>query len=191
MKMKIDFKRVDYKRVTVIGLIFIAALVAAYVRFGFSLMVLVSAVVAGILLAITVIDYDIQEIPDKLVITLIPCAVAMVWLQPQVTLLSRGIGFLAISLPMLLLALVINGAFGGGDIKLMTVCGFMLGWQSVLVAFFIAILLAGAWIVVLVVRKKAKRGQHIAFGPALCAGVFAALLYGGDLVAWYRGFLMI
>ncbi|MCL2203034.1 MAG: A24 family peptidase [Defluviitaleaceae bacterium] len=177
-------------RILAVGALALAALVLVFLRYGLSWMLPLGWAVAAVLLVVAVIDFDTREIPDKWVLALVPLAVAAVWAQPEVNLLSRGIGFLAVSLPMLGLAVLINGAFGGGDIKLMAVCGFLLGWQRVLLAFFIAVLLAGCWIGYLFARGRAKRGQHIAFGPALCAGVFAALLYGNEIISWYVGWLM-
>ena len=146
--------------------------------------------VGGLLLAISAIDYATQEIPDMFHLMLAPLAVAAIWVFPDVGLLARVIGFFAVSVPMLGLALLINGAFGGGDIKLMAVCGFLLGWQGILVAFFIAILLGGGWGVILLATGRGKKGQQIAFGPALCAGVFVGLLWGADIVAWYSALII-
>jgi leader peptidase (prepilin peptidase)/N-methyltransferase len=72
----------------------------------------------------------------------------------------------------------------------MAVCGFMLGWQHTLFAFFIALVLGTCWGLYLRAKGKNKRGEPIAFGPALCAGVYIALLYGGDAIAWYIDLLI-
>ncbi|MCL2350067.1 MAG: prepilin peptidase [Defluviitaleaceae bacterium] len=161
---------------------------AAYGVFGFSLMTVLAISVAGIMLAISLIDINTTEIPDGLTIALIPFAVAAIWLMPDVGIWARVIGFFAISLPMLLLALFIGGAFGGGDIKLMAVCGFLLGWQGVLLAFFVAVVLGGGWAIWLLLTKRRKKGEAMVFGPALCVGVYASLLFGGDIINWYLGF---
>ncbi|MCL2499925.1 MAG: A24 family peptidase [Defluviitaleaceae bacterium] len=178
-------------RILTIGVVAVAALLLSIHRFGWGWMLPLSIAVAAILLTVAVIDFDTQEIPDKFVLALIPFAAAAIWAQPEVTLLSRGIGLLVISLPMLVMALVVNNAFGGGDIKLMAVCGFLLGWQNTLFGFFVALVLAVAWGIYLRATGKNKRGEPIAFGPALCAGVFAAMLYGGRVVGWYMGFLSL
>jgi leader peptidase (prepilin peptidase)/N-methyltransferase len=176
-------------RLTVITLIAITASALCILRFGLTWILPFALAVTAILLTITVIDHDTQEIPDKFILALIPLAVVAVWLQPEVTLLSRGIGFVVISVPMLGLALVINGAFGGGDIKLMAVCGFLLGWQRTLFAFFVALMIGTIWGIFLRVKGKNKRGEPIAFGPALCAGLFTAMVYGGEVVNWYWNLL--
>jgi len=140
-----------------------------------------------ILILIGLIDFTTMEIPDVLIVALLPFAIAMIWIQPEITLVSRGIGLLAVSVPMLLLALIIKGAFGGGDIKLMAIIGVLLGWQGVLFAFFVAVLIAGTIALTLIIRKKVKKGAQIAFGPYLCIGTMAAFIYGKEIMTWYLG----
>jgi len=158
--------------------------------FGLSLLALMVFAVTMILLAIALIDLNITEIPDLLIIALAPLAVASIWLLPDVTLLSHAIGLASVALPMLLLTLAIPGAFGGGDIKLMAVCGLLLGWQLTLLAFFIALLIGGSIAVFLLASGKRKRGQHMVFGPAICAGTVTALFYGNEIIGFYLSLYM-
>ena len=97
----------------------------------------------------------------------------------------------SVALPMLLLSLFIPGAFGGGDIKLMAVCGFLLGWQLTLIAFFIALLLGGGIAIYLLLSGKRNRGEHMVFGPALCIGVALSLYFGKEILDYYLGFFYI
>lgn len=55
---------------------------------------------------------------------------------------------------MLLLTLIIPDAFGGGDIKLMAVAGFMLGFANTLLATFIALLFGGGVAIYTLMQKK-------------------------------------
>jgi len=165
--------------------------VAAIWRFGFSYFTICVYAVTMILLAISVIDLNTSEIPDSLWIAIIPFAVASIWLLPNVTWVSHLIGIVTIALPMLILSLIIPGAFGGGDIKLMAVCGLLLGWQQTLVAFFIAIVLGGFYAIFLMISGKRKRGEHMVFGPALCAGVAVSIFYGYEIISWYLSTFMI
>lgn len=71
-----------------------------------------------------------QIIYDRFHIFILILAIANIWLVPEHGLIDRLIGALIISVPMLLLALAIPGAFGGGDIKLMAVSGAFLGTGS-------------------------------------------------------------
>ena len=158
--------------------------------FDFSLFSVIVYAVTMILLAIAVIDFRTTEIPDSLHIALIPFAIASLWLMPDVTILSHIIGIVTIALPMLLLSMAVPGAFGGGDIKLMFVCGLLLGWQLTLLAFFIALLLGGSYAIYLMISKKRKRGEHMVFGPALCAGVALSLYFGSYIIDLYLGLFM-
>jgi len=159
--------------------------VAGIWQFGLEPVAILVYAVTMILLAVALIDFDTSEIPDSLHIALIPFAIASIWLLPSITLLSHIIGFFSIALPMLLLSLVIPGAFGGGDIKLMAVCGFLLGWQFSLIAFFIALLIGGSIAVFLMLSGKRKRGEHMVFGPSLCIGVATSIYFGKDILDLY------
>ena len=162
-----------------------AALAAfSFMRFGFTLGSIVAFGTAAILLAVAIIDRATMEIPTSLCVALVPFAILAVWAF-DVPLLQRVIGAFCVSVPMLLLALLIKGAFGGGDIRLMTVCGFLLGFQNVIFAFFTAVLTGGAYAVFLLARRKKARGEHIPFGPHLCFGVVLALFYGSLLTRKY------
>ena len=102
---------------------------------------------------------------------------------------SRLLGCVIVSLPMLLLALVVPGGFGGGDIKLMFGAGFFLGARLTVVAAFLGILLGGGFGALLLAAKKADRKTRFAFGPFLCIGIAAAMFFGERLADWYIGLL--
>ena len=154
----------------------------------FTLDAVIYALLGSCLLTITMIDFDVQEIPDSLVIAIIPLAIASIFIFSEISILSRIIGFFCISLPMFILINIIEDAFGGGDIKLIAVCGFLLGWQNTLLGMFIAIMLGGLSAVLLLAMKKTERKSHIPFGPCICMGVFTALLFGDGIIGAYLGF---
>ncbi|MDR0292965.1 MAG: prepilin peptidase [Oscillospiraceae bacterium] len=158
-----------------------------FIRYRFSLMTPLAFCVCVLLLAVALTDMETMEIPGVLILALIPFAAGAVWAQPDVTLLGRGIGLAAVSVPMLALALIISGAFGERDIELMAVCGFLLGWQNTLLAFFLAVLTGGGYAMTLMLRGKKGRGEHMAFGPHLCAGVTVAMLFGKEIISGYLG----
>ena len=144
--------------------------------------------VCGILLSIALIDAETQTIPDRLNFALAVCGVAGTALSPAGW---RGhiIGAVCVSVPMFLLCLAIDGAFGGGDIKLMAAAGLFLGWQNTLLAMFFGILGGGVYGMYLLAAKKADKKDHFAFGPFLCAGIVLAMLFGEPVVGWYCQFL--
>ncbi len=158
---------------------------AAFAVYGPSWTALaVFALIAG-LTALAFIDLDTMEIPNGLLIYLCLPSLALVFLLPGFSLLSHLIGFFAVSLPLFLIALLVSGAFGGGDIKLMAVCGGALGWQLILLAFFAALLIGGVQSVYILLTRKNGLKQQFAFGPALAAGVILSVLIGTDVIKWY------
>lgn len=165
-----------------------AIAVLSVVIYDFSFLALIVFITSIILVAITFIDLDNMIIPNSLIIVLIIPAVISIFVMPDVSIVSHIIGFFCISVPMLLLTLVIDGAFGGGDIKLVAVCGFMLGWYYVLPAIFIAILLAGIYAIYLLITKKADKKSHFAFGPFLSFGIIVALYWGELIIKYYLNF---
>lgn len=156
--------------------------------FGFSWAALGVLVLLGVLGAITLIDAATQTIPDELNLAAGIVGLLLALAMPEISLLQRGIGALCISVPMLLLCLVIPGAFGGGDIKLMFAAGLALGWKNTLLATFLAVLAGGGYAIWLLASKQKGRRDHFAFGPFLCAGIAAALFFGDALLGWYLQF---
>ncbi len=165
--------------------------VLIFINFDFTAKAFLAFAFCAILVAITLIDYDTMEIPNSLIIAIIPLAIISYFLFPEISLLDRAIGFVCVSVPMLLLTMLIPDCFGGGDIKLLAVSGLILGWKYILLATFIGILIEGAYVIIKMLLKKLKKGDHIAFGPALCAGIYLSLLYGDKILKWYFSFFRI
>lgn len=154
--------------------------------YGFDWMTILSFAYAMVLVAVAMIDFDTMIIPDRLNLSILIIALLSLFVS-DISILDRVIGLLAVSLPMYLLNLFITDAFGGGDIKLLAASGLLLGWRSLLVGTFIALLIAGSYACYLLITKKADTGTHIAFGPYLCVGLFIAMLYGDSILRAYLG----
>ena len=145
--------------------------------------------VLGILTVVAFMDIDTLEIYDRFPALLLVCGAAAQFVFPGPGIKSRLLGCVIVSLPMLLLALVVPGGFGGGDIKLMAGAGFFLGARLTVVAAFLGILLGGGFGALLLAAKKADRKTRFAFGPFLCIGIAAAMFFGERLADWYIGLL--
>ena len=142
-----------------------------------------------ILTVTSLLDIDTMEIEDGCWVGAALLGVVAVFTMPGLTIAARAAGALCVSLPMLILALAVPGAFGGGDIKLMAGCGLFLGWKMTLVAAAVAVFAGGAWGVYLLASGKADRKAVFAFGPFLCAGMAVALFWGEELLRWYIGLI--
>ena len=147
--------------------------------FGMSWAALLALAVCGILLSVSLIDAETQTIPDRLNLVLAVCGAVSVLLSPA-NWLPHVIGALCVSVPMFLLCLVIDGAFGGGDIKLMAAAGC--SWLAEYAAGdvfrhcfwrYVRHIPAG--------RQKGREEGPLRLRPFLCAGIVIAMLFGGPV----------
>nr|WP_221269941.1 A24 family peptidase [Deinococcus budaensis] len=77
-------------------------------------------------------------------------------------------------------------AMGFGDVKLAAMIGAFLGWERLLVAVVVAVF-AGALLGL--GQLALRRENRVKFGPYLALGAVVALIWGGQIVASYRGLL--
>ena len=145
---------------------------------------------AGVLTVVALMDLDTMEIADGCSIAIVVLTAAGLFFMKDITIGQRLIGMVCISVPMLLLAIAVPGAFGGGDIKLMAAGGLFLGWRTVLASAIIGILLGGGYGIYLLASGKKGRKEQFAFGPFLCAGMILGLLFGNQMIDWYLGILI-
>ena len=138
---------------------------------------------------IALIDWDTQLIYDRFHVMILLLGIGSIWLFPEHGIVNRLIGALIISVPMLVLALIIPGAFGGGDIKLMAASGLLLGTAATVCAMFFGLLTGGAYGAWMLKSGKLDKKDHFAFGPFLALGLAVAALWGDRIVAWYLRFL--
>ena len=145
--------------------------------------VIITFAYISLLTIIAFIDADTMEISNVMVVLVLMLGVINTVLSGNY--LEHIIGIFVISVPMLILTIVIDGAFGGGDIKLMAAIGLYLGWRHTLVGFFITLIVGGIAGAYLLITKKKGRKDHFAFGPYICVGCVVAALYAEELINWY------
>lgn len=147
----------------------------------------VYCLMASALLVLSLIDWRTYEIPLSINLFLAALGVIATVLEPE-QLVSHLIGAVCVSGVLELIRLVSGGrAIGGGDIKLMATCGLLLGWQQIVLAFFLGCILGS---VIHTVRMKVSHAGHVlAMGPYLAAGIFLAALWGEAWIRWYIGLL--
>lgn len=135
----------------------------------------------GIALAIMDIKYHI--LADGVIIFFAFFSFIYILLEdPQTIFIRIGIGLLSM-LPLLLIFLITKGrGMGFGDVKLVFVMGFFLGFPNILIAYYIAFLTGGLVAIILVIlRKKKFRSATIAFGPFLLLGTLLASIFGNSI----------
>ena len=160
------------------------ALFCAFFVCGFSAASVITALFLLLLVACACADINAGIVPDLVVIAIAVLGIVnFLVIEPFAAagLISHLIGAVCISVPMLLMSLVLRGAFGGGDIKLMAAAGLYLGWQLALAGAFIGMFVSGFYGIYLLVLKKAGKKSKIKLAPFLSFGLSIAALFG-DLI---------
>lgn len=139
-------------------------------------------VLCSVLLEIAVIDFSVYEIPPVLngMIAFLGLVKLVMDLQhwplyATGSLLGGGI---------FLLVYLVTGkkGIGGGDIKLMTAAGLLLGVQKIFFALFFGCVLAV--LVQLPLKWFWKKNSTFALGPYLAAGIGLMVWFGDIILQW-------
>jgi len=173
-----------------------AGFAGLYLFYGQEIDFIFAVLLFSALTAVFFIDLEHRIIPDRINIFLLITGTLYNMVRLFVSqfdfgvLVTPAIGFFAASVPLLLLALLSRGGMGGGDIKLMAVCGLFLGWKNIILAMFMGAFIALLSYIAVAAVKRGKRGKMIPFGPFLSVGVMVSLLYGDVIVDAYIKMVM-
>ena len=94
-----------------------------------------------------------------------------------VSVQERCLGAVVIAVPMLVLTVMLKGGFGGGDIKLMAVSGFLNGVKIITYAGMLGIILSGIYVSMMLAAGKMGRKDSFALGPFLVMGIIGMKLW--------------
>jgi len=138
-----------------------------------------------ILLAIFVIDWEHQIIPDSLVFS--GFFVVMLYLaifSPQSIIPSLFSGFIAATFLLLIHLLTRGRGMGLGDVKFAILGGMAVGLRLLPVWLFLSFLTGAFAGCILILSGKAKMKTKIAFGPFLVIGLVLAYVFGDRLITY-------
>jgi leader peptidase (prepilin peptidase)/N-methyltransferase len=141
----------------------------------------------SILTTASLVDLHEMIIPNELVIAGLLFGLGFILLAPhsdqswQMALAGAAVGFGS----LLLLALLVKGGMGMGDVKLAAVIGLFLGLKWVGMGLLLGFLTGGLLSALLLMFRLVTRKDHIPFGPWLAIGAAIAALYGPQIWAWY------
>lgn len=144
---------------------------------------IVCALACAALLVVFFSDLETNLIPDSMQIVLLLCGVGLIFCPTDYDWLSQlfgalfGGGFFLIFYLGCRLLLKREG-LGFGDVKLMTVCGLLLGLKATVFALIISTVCAAIVLPVVRAIKKDGKGTEYPFGPFLAAGVIVSMFCG-------------
>jgi leader peptidase (prepilin peptidase)/N-methyltransferase len=152
-----------------IFLSFIVMLVL-YKTFGEETQIIKGFLFAQILIFTGYYDLKTKTIPD--VVHVLILLTALINIVP----LQSIMGFIIVPIPFLLAALIKANGVGGGDVKFMAACGFLLGVKGGFVACIIGLMLAVVINSIYYKIKSKDKNISFALAPYLGIGCFMAYL---------------
>lgn len=161
-----------------------------FFKFGLTAETIFYCLMVSALIPIVVIDEKYFVIPNACNLYLFFVGVGhfifrIMMNEDWLTLLIGSISVAAILL--LFYVLTAGNGLGFGDVKLMFVCGLIVGLKSVFVGFIAGCIIA---IVIHTIRMKFSNKSHkLAFGPYLCIGVYLGLFIGQLIADWYMNLI--
>lgn len=145
------------------------------------------------LLAMSLIDYDHQLLPDSLVLPLLWLGLILnnfgLFVSLEDALWGAVAGYLSLwSVYWLFKLLTGKEGMGYGDFKLLAMLGAWGGWQILPLTILLSSLVGAVLGIVILRLRKAESGTPIPFGPFLALAGWIALLWGERITGSYLRF---
>ena len=142
-------------------------------------------------LALLVIDYDHQLLPDWITLPGIAIGLALSFVSVRRTPLEAAVGAALGAGGLFLLAYTyekITGqeGMGLGDVKMLGMIGALLGPAGVVVTILLGSVSGSLVGLALILTRGGSAKTKLPFGVFLALGAVAAFFFGDPLVAWYR-----
>ncbi|MDA1371578.1 MAG: A24 family peptidase [Proteobacteria bacterium] len=160
--------------------------------FGASLLTLALLILAWSLVALTLIDFDHQLLPDDITIPLLwlGLLVNAVDLGFDVSLQDAVIGAIAGYLVLwsfywLFKLATGKEGMGYGDFKLLAALGAWMGWQSLLPIIILSSLVGAILGLLMIVAMGRDKSVPMPFGPFLAGAGFIMLIWGPQVSTFY------
>lgn len=155
-------------------------------RFGASVETLAALPLTWALIALSVIDFDHQLLPDSITLPFLWIGLLLslggVFTDPASAILGAMAGYLGLwSIYWLFKLTTGKEGMGYGDFKLLALLGAWLGWQLVLPVVLISSVLGAIVGIGLILVRGRDRNIPIPFGPYLAGAGWITLLWGEDL----------
>ena len=162
-----------------------------YYKYGFSILTLKYFILASLLIVISMIDFDTQDVYTSTI--MFGAVVGIVFLSiHQFILKEEGLNFIfggiAGAVIIGIIVFVTRG-MGEGDIEIAGVCGLFLGVKGILIALFLGIIIGGIAAISILLLKIKNSKDRIAFGPFIAIGTIISMLYGNEILNAYLSLL--
>ncbi len=162
----------------------LSVIVAWY--FGASWQALGALALTWALIALSLIDYDVQLLPDSITLPFIWLGLLFsltgVFTDPYSAIVGAVAGYLALwSVYHIFKRLTGKEGMGYGDFKLLALFGAWLGWQFLPQIILLSSVVGAVIGMTLIVARGRDRNIPIPFGPYLAIAGWISLLWGNDI----------
>ncbi len=177
-------------RYPVIEIVSAILTVALGVQFGPSWALLAAMMMTWALLALTMIDFDHQLLPDDITLPLLWSGLLVntfgVFANLQSAVIGAAAGYLTLwSVYWVFKLITGKEGMGYGDFKLLAALGAWLGWEALPGIILLSSLVGALVGIALMLIKRRGKEIPIPFGPYLAAAGWISLLWGETLTSQY------
>ena len=167
--------------------------VAVAWHFGFSWPALAALFFTWALIALTMIDFDHQLLPDSITLPFLWLGLALslwpVFIDSPTAIIGAIAGYLSLWTVYWAFKLITGKeGMGYGDFKLLALLGAWMGWQMLPVIILLSSAVGAVVGITLILARGRSRNIPIPFGPYLAAAGWIALLWGHDISDAYLRF---
>lgn len=161
--------------------------------FGTGLQTLFALGLTAILIALAIIDYDHQLLPDDLTFLLLWsglfASLFHIFTDPVSSIIGALAGYLSLWLVYHGFRLLTGKeGMGYGDFKLLAALGAWLGWQMLPLIILLSSLVGAVIGMIMIGLKRHKSSQPMPFGPFIALAGWIALIWGDRIIdAYLRG----
>ncbi|GLX69290.1 prepilin peptidase [Paenibacillus glycanilyticus] len=161
-----------------------------YITFGNSWNTVLGLLLVSMSVILTVSDLKYMLLPNRILLAFAPVFLVWRFLSPVDSIWQHAWGAVVGGGVLLLVVILTKGGMGLGDVKLLTLLGWILGLSHLIPAFIIACFLGSLVGGLLLLLKIVTRKQPIPFGPFLLIGALLSFAYGDAMIDVYRSILM-
>jgi leader peptidase (prepilin peptidase)/N-methyltransferase len=163
------------------------------VQFGLSWQALAALPLTWGLIALALIDYDTQLLPDGITMPLLWLGLILslfgLFTDSQSAIIGAVAGYLSLWIVFQLFRLTTGKeGMGYGDFKLFAVLGAWMGWQYLPEIILLSALTGALLGSVLIASGRHERGNPLPFGPFLAAAGWISLIWGPQINDAYLRF---
>lgn len=171
----------------------ITALLSVFVAytFGVQWFTLAAIVLTWALIALTMIDFDTQLLPDNITLPFLWLGIllSLTGISPinlEDSVIGAMAGYLVLWTVYQLFKLVTGKeGMGFGDFKLLALLGAWLGWQALPMVLLLSALVGSIVGISLILIQGRDKNIPIPFGPYLASAGFIVLIWGSDIQQAY------